>query len=358
MASEDTTDLSRRRFLTIAGAVGLGAVATTGLAGCGGESESGGGGQKTKKITFISDVTPYGKHAPFFVALKKGYWTKRGLDVDIQAAKGSVDAVTKLAAGAGEIGFADTSAVILATGNQSVHAKLVCMYHYKNLMSEQTLEGRGIKKPKDLVGSTQHVIPGEGTYAMLPALAKANGFDASKVKTVTGEITNLVPSVVSGQADGALTYFTIYPALKAAAEKAGKTPTYFLYADNGVDIYNNGIVVTDSYLKKDPETVKAFCAGFVDGVVYSVAHPDEATDIFVGEVPGIDKKIAREQLQVALDHLNVPEVKEHGFGPMDSAKMQKTLDLVNEYFTLKQPVTDINQIYTNDYVPEGKVPEL
>lgn len=357
MTSDDSTHLSRRRFVTLAGAAGLGTVATS-LAGCGSDSGATASGKKTRKFTFISDVTPYGKHAPFFVALEKGYWSKRGLDIDIQAAKGSVDAVTKLAAGAGQFGFADTSAVILATGNQSVHAKVICMYHYKNLMSEQTLEGRGIKKPKDLVGSTQHVIPGEGTYAMLPALAKANGFDATKVKTVTGEITNLVPSVVSGRADGALTYFTIYPALKAAAEEAGKTPTYFLYADNGVDIYNNGIVVTDSFLEKEPDAVKAFCAGFVDGVVYSAAHPDEATDIFVEKVPGIDKKIAREQLQVALDHLNVDEVHEHGFGPMDPAKMQKTLDLVNKYFTLKQPVTKTDAIYTNDYVPRGKVPQL
>jgi NitT/TauT family transport system substrate-binding protein len=361
--SEDKNRFERRKFLAAAGAVGLGAVAVGVAAGCGpaepATTTTGTrSGTSLKKVTFITDVTPYGKHAPFFVALEKGFWTKRGLDVDIQSGKGSADAVTKVASGAGQFALADTSAVILARGNQGIQAKVVCMYHYKNLMCSLSLEEAGISEPRDLVGTNQHVTAGEGTYRLLPALAELNGFDARQVKATIGEFTQSVPILLSGRADGTLNYFTLYPALEAAAEKAGKKAAHFLYADYGLDIYNNGIVVTDAYAEKDPDAVRAFCDGFAEAIVHSVEYPDEAMHIFQKRVPGLDAKVARAQLQVAIDHLNVAEVKANGFGPMSEAKMVTTLEMVNNYFDLKTPVSATADVYTNKFVTAGQVPAL
>jgi NitT/TauT family transport system substrate-binding protein len=346
---------SRRTFLTgLAASAGVAALG--GLTACGNGGGSGGGGGKS--VTAVLDVTPYGKHAPFYVALEKGFWKDRGLDVSLQAGKGSADAVTKVASGAGQFALADTSVVVLARGNQNLPVMTTAMYHYRNLMSEVTLEDSGITKPEDLVGSNQHVTAGEGSFVLLPALAKANGFAAADVGTTTGEFTQIVPSLLAGQVDGALTYYTVFPALKAAAEAAGKVATGFLYADHGVDIYNNGIVVTEDYAEKNPDDVKAFNDGFVEAVLFSCENPDEATDIFTKRVPGLDTAVVRDQLQVAIDHLTVPEVEDVGFGPMDEEKMKTTLELVNEYFDLATPISDVTSIYTNDFVTAGEVPTL
>src|SRR5205823_9151680 len=35
-------------------------------------------GRPLEKITFLLDFTPYGKHAPFFAALDKGFWKDAG----------------------------------------------------------------------------------------------------------------------------------------------------------------------------------------------------------------------------------------------------------------------------------------
>ena len=291
------------------------------------------------------------------MALEKGYWKKRGLNIAIQSAQGSADAVTKLAAGAGDFGFADTSALILATGNKNMKAKVVCMYHYKNLMSVESLVKTDIKGPADLPGTTQYVIPGEGSFLLLPALGKKNNFDASKVKTVTGTFPGTVPAVAGGKADGVLTYATVFPALEAAAKKNGEEAQMFLYADYGIDVYNNGIIVMDKFIAEHPDDVKAYCDGFAEAVLFCVKNPAEASKIFVSKVPGLDVGIAQAQLQVAIDHLMVPEVEQHGFGPMDDAKMGTTLNLVNEYFDLKTPVTQTSDIYSNQYVTKGQVPQ-
>ena len=356
MNEQGNLNLDRRGFVSLVGSLGVGAFAASALSACGSDSTAT-GGAKTRKYTTVLDVAPYGKHAPWYVALEKGYWKKRGLNIQIQSAQGSGDAVTKLAAGAGEFVFADTSALILAVGNKNLKAKLVSMYHYKNLMSAEYLESSGIKEPKDLMGTTQYVIPGEGSFLLLPALAQKNGFDASKVKTVTGTFPGTVPAVAGGKADGTLTYATVFPALEAAAKKSGDKSGMFLYADYGIDVYNNGIMVTDKFLADHPEDVKAYCDGFAEAVVYSVKNPEKAAEIFVKHVPGLDAGLAQAQLEVAIDHLMVPEVEEHGFGPMDPDKMTITLDLVNQYFDLKTPVTDINSIFSNAYVTKGQVPK-
>ena len=43
-----------------------------------------------------------GKHAPWFVALEKGFYAKRGLNVTIQSSTGSADTVRTIGAGGAE----------------------------------------------------------------------------------------------------------------------------------------------------------------------------------------------------------------------------------------------------------------
>ena len=37
-------------------------------------------GRPPEKITFLLDFVPYGKHAPFYVAMDKGFWKDAGFD--------------------------------------------------------------------------------------------------------------------------------------------------------------------------------------------------------------------------------------------------------------------------------------
>lgn len=356
MSTTGNERIGRRELLAGVGVAGLG----FGLAACGSSSSTGGANAKgggTTHVTLVLDVTPYGKHSPFYVAKKKGMWKKRGLRVSIESGKGSADAFNKMASGSAQFAFADISTIILGQANKNIGSKMVCMYHYKNLMAEIGLASAGIAKPQDFVGKKLQTTPGNGALLLLPALGQINHFDAKQVKTPYGEFSSIVPNVMSGNVDGALTYFTTYPALEAAAQKKGGEKTsYVLYADYGLDIYNNGIIVTDDYLKQSPDLVKAFNAGFVEAVDYTVAHPDEAAKIFGEMVPGISPDVVKAQQQIAINHLHVPEVEQHGFGPMSKGKMTKTLTLINKYFKLKKPVKDVTSLYTNDYVPKGKVP--
>src|SRR5882724_10423295 len=55
-----------------------------------------------------------GKHAPWFVALEKGFYAKRGLAATIQASTGSADTLRTIGSGGADLGFADMATMIVA----------------------------------------------------------------------------------------------------------------------------------------------------------------------------------------------------------------------------------------------------
>src|SRR5215831_6931822 len=67
---------------------------------------------EAKTGTIRLDFIIGGKHAPWFVALEKGFYAKRGLAPTIQASTGSADTVRTVASGGADFGFADIATMI------------------------------------------------------------------------------------------------------------------------------------------------------------------------------------------------------------------------------------------------------
>src|SRR6185436_12450141 len=55
-----------------------------------------------------------GKHAPWYVAMEKGFYAKRGLAVTIQSSTGSADTVRTIGSGGADFGFADIATMMVA----------------------------------------------------------------------------------------------------------------------------------------------------------------------------------------------------------------------------------------------------
>jgi ABC-type nitrate/sulfonate/bicarbonate transport systems, periplasmic components len=94
------------------------------------------------------DFTPYGKHAPFFAALDKGFWKDAGFDVTIVKGEGSATTISSYAAGAVDFAFSDTPTLILARSKGAL-IKVAGVIHDKSLYAFGTLE----KTHQDAAGS-------------------------------------------------------------------------------------------------------------------------------------------------------------------------------------------------------------
>src|SRR5215475_468633 len=79
-----------------------------------------------EKFTFALNWFAVGDHAAYWVALDKGYFAQRGLEVTLENSKGSGDSIAKVDTGRADAGLADT-AVVIASLARTAKIKIVGM---------------------------------------------------------------------------------------------------------------------------------------------------------------------------------------------------------------------------------------
>ena len=116
-----------------------------------------------------------GKHAPWFVALEKGFYAKRGLAPTIQASTGSADVVRLIGSGGADFGFADMATMIVAK-SRGTPVQAAAQFGYVGATILWRDEGV-IKKIKDLEGKSWAISPGQAQWYLMPAYCRINKVD-------------------------------------------------------------------------------------------------------------------------------------------------------------------------------------
>ena len=95
-----------------------------------------------RPYTLILDFVPTGEYVPHYTALEKGFYRDEGLDVKIVRGQGSGDTVKRIAAGQGDVGIADISALIAARANTDVKVKAIALWYRRRPDEEVYSESR------------------------------------------------------------------------------------------------------------------------------------------------------------------------------------------------------------------------
>jgi NitT/TauT family transport system substrate-binding protein len=123
-----------------------------------------------EKFTFALNWFAVGDHAAYWVALDKGYYKAKGLDVTLENSKGSGDSIAKVDTGRADAGLAD-AAVVIASVGRGTTIKTVGMVFDKTPLNVFSLKDKPLAKPKDLEGKTLGAPPGDSQRQMFPAFA-------------------------------------------------------------------------------------------------------------------------------------------------------------------------------------------
>ena len=133
-------------------------------------------------IAFALDWRFEGPSAPYFLAIDNGYFADAGLDVEITAGQGSLDAIPKVASGNFPIGFADINSLIrFLDQNPGAPVTAVMMTYDSPPFSIVGRVSQGISGIDDLEGSILGAPPPDGAWAQFPILAEVNGIDVSTI---------------------------------------------------------------------------------------------------------------------------------------------------------------------------------
>jgi NitT/TauT family transport system substrate-binding protein len=290
-----------------------------------------------------------GKHAPWFVALDKGFYAKRGLNVTIQSSTGSADTVRTIGAGGADFGFADISTTIVAR-SRGTPIQTVAQFGYVPA-TVMWREDTNIKQLKDLEGKTYAISPGQAQWYLMPAYCRINKVDYKAIRIQETAAPLQPAALATKKADFIVMYRASNDEIaELAASKVGIKVNRIFMKDTGLDIYGTGLVVKEEDVKKRPEFVRAYVEATLEGLRYARDHQEEALKILLKHKPELDQYLATVQLRNALNEVFLPpESIQSGLGYMKPDITEKTVKVVNEFFDIGRKVT-AKEAFINQFI--------
>lgn len=290
-----------------------------------------------------------GKHAPWYVALEKGFYAKRGLAVTIQASTGSADTVRTIGSGGADFGFADIATMMVAK-SRGAPVQAAAQFGYVGATIMWRDEGV-IKTIKDLPGKSLAISPGQAQWFLMPAYARVNKIDFKAIKIQETAPPIQPAALATKKADFIIMFRASNDEVaEMAASKVGVKLTRVFMKDTGLDIYGTSLVVKDEDIKKRPEFVRAYVEGTLEGLRYARDNQEESLKILLKHKPELDGVLTTLQLKNALTEVYLPlESVNIGLGYMKPDIMEKTVKVVNEYFDVGRKVT-AKEVYTNQFI--------
>ena len=311
-----------------------------------------------KSYTLILDFVPTGEYIPHYTALEKGWYRDEGLDVKIVRGQGSGDTIKRIAAGQGEVGIADMSALIAARANTDVAVKAIALWYRRPPHGVFVRTDSPIKSPQELEGKKLAISAGNSHQILWPLFEKLSGLKPNSVTWVTMDAASMPPSLIRGVTD-AVPFFVVHEARirKIAKQQNVDLRLLSAWADLGFDLSSTSLVAREETIARDPDGLKAFLRATLKGADYAfrTKHYDEGVGYLVKHHPEVDADGALGAAQVATRFVYAEEVTtgKVAVGQFEPARLEKTRDTYTQYLELKRKVA-LEELYTNDLLPERK----
>ena len=325
----------------------LGALAAVSLAAASGPALA-----QATPIKFQLDWRFEGPGALFLVPLAKGYFKDEKLDVTVDAGNGSGGTVTRVASGSYDMGFADMAALMEFQANNPTapNKPVAVMMVYNNTPAAVlALKKSGIRTPADLAGKKLGAPVFDAGRKAWPIFAKANSIGA--VNWTAMDPTLRETMLVRGDID-AITGFSFTSLLNIEARGVKAEDVVVLpYPSHGVKLYGNAIIVSESFLQKNPEAVKAFLRAFTKGMKDVIADPKGAIATLKARDGLVNEELELRRLKLALDAtVLTPDAKAEGFGEVKGPRLSLMASQVSDAYTTKDRVNPAS-VWKDGFLP-------
>ncbi len=314
-------------------------------------------GQTQRKINLTNPWLPDGSCMFTFVAKNKGYYQKRGLDVEITRGFGSVAAAQAVGSGKFEYGVAALPAGIQQATKGLPLVNLGAV-HYDGTMGVIVLGDSPIKTLKDLEGKKLGSTVTSGEYPFLVPFLKNAGVDISKIQRVQFDPQVRDRALLTKEVD-AITGFagSILPGFAAQ----GIETRLFPYSGQRVKLYGMSVITQLDRLQKEPAVAQAITEATLEGMALTLRSPDEALDAFLAENKEISMTAqGRERMRIGMAifalTMFVDEARKHGIGWFDPAAVKSQVDMVMTFLAAKEDkAPPLDAIYTNRFAGTVKL---
>jgi NitT/TauT family transport system substrate-binding protein len=310
---------------------------------------------QTTPIKFQLDWRFEGPSALFLVPAAKGYFKDAKLDVTVDAGNGSGGAVTRVASGSYDLGFADLAALMEFHANNpdAPNKPVAVMMVYNNTpASVMALKKSGIKTPSDLAGKKLGAPVFDAGRRAFPIFAKAN--EIGNVTWTAMDPPLRETMLVRGDVD-AITGFTFTSLLNIEARGVKAEDVVVLqYPDYGVKLYGNAIIASPKMIKENPAAIKAFLSAFAKGMKDVIKDPAVAIESVKARDGIINVELETRRLKLAIDTvINSADARAEGFGQIKGPRLSLMASQVSDAFNTKTRVK-ADDIWNGSFLPTAK----
>lgn len=322
-----------RNLVICAAAVGLLMVSCAGDAGDDG----------LRSIRLPMGFIPNVQYSPFYVADSKGYFAEEGLEVVFDYST-EIDGVALV--GSGELSFSLASGEqVLLARERGVPVVYVMAWFQEFPVAIAARSDAGIDGPADLA-DRRIGIPGTfgASFIGYRAFLDALGFepDFAHLESIG---FNQVEAMATGQIPAAVVYANNEP---VQLEARGIEVELFRVSDY-VELASNGLITNEETLANDPELVRRMIRATLRGIEDVIEDPEEAYEISLGYVEGLEAADREIQSQVLAESIDIWRTDRPGYSSPEAWENMQSVLLGME---LLSATLDLEDAFTNEYLPE------
>ena len=310
-------DLSRRQVLTAA----AGAVAGAWLPAR---------AQTLEKLQFMTEFAPHGFHAPFYLAMQKGWFKDAGIDLDLKDGRGTAATINLVGAGQVEVGFVNLSGGVIAR-SKGVPVKAIASILRKGTNGLIMTPGTGIRTPQQLRGKTVLYATTTIEAQLLDGYLATAGMTREDVKMLGVDSASKVAGVLGGKGDVAVGPVPYYLGLLEGKPDRVET---VLFDDAGIRMLDFGLVAQDSTIAARPTVLANFVKVVSRAFDYTRTgnNVDEAVKAMIALRPNanIDPVTAVNMFKSHAQHIPSPATAGKPVGYLAPQEMRETVKTLKD----------------------------
>ncbi len=300
-----------------------------------------------QKVSVRLDWVPWAIQAPLHLAVERGWFAERGLDVELQDGNGSVIAVQTVGAGKFDLGYASLATMAMGR-SEGLPVRSVAGFVRKGDLGMLFPEGAPIHSPRDMEGKSIIYTPGAFEAPFLDAFFRIGGTSRDRIDLITVDAAAKYQTYAAGRGDAV---FGPVPYQAVLMQKA-RPSSALLFSDYGLLLPGHGLFATEDTINGKPEMLRGFVAAAVRGWEYGRDHPDEAMAAMLAQRPQASLEYEGEQraLEAYRDYLDTPRTQGKGLGWQSEEDWADALRAMADAGVVKADARPADY-FTNEFIP-------
>lgn len=303
--------------------------------------------EKLKKVTVLTNYAFFGRHAPLFTGIEKGYFREAGFDVQLLPTTGSGFVNTAIDGNKADFALTDASVLVQSIAKG---AKIQAFGVYLDISANGLASLQPIPTPKSLIGRKIAAALTNSSRVVVPIVYNLKNLDPSKLEWQAADPGTYFSLLLSGRVDViAAAMDADRPALSKVAASQNKQVHFAAFADWGYDVFGIFLVTQAARVADHPDEVKAFAVAVVKSVKYAIANPDEAARIMAEKNPTFDPEIVAAQWKASAAVVQTDYVRKYGYGAATLDRLQHTIALARTALKIDTEVTP-EQLFAQGFI--------